>query len=131
MHRDAHPIGKIEQEITDTVLRTTRGNKIKTMRGANRLGIEALPLFPTVPTEDGGRTRGFKRFGSEITFSWPVWEKPIGTCALISLLAHPEIVKDHPDRQLLHRIGVRDVYRARRITADYYRNFTMGRPVAG
>ncbi len=36
------------------------GDPIKTMRGANRLAVEALPLFPTVPNGRQLRTIGFE-----------------------------------------------------------------------
>lgn len=34
---------------------------VSSVWGANRLAFEALPLFPTVPTEAGLRTTGFRR----------------------------------------------------------------------
>ncbi len=109
----------------------SRGNEIRTMRGANRLAIEALPLFPTMPAADGARTRAFFRSGSDVALTLPVWEEPIGISTLSSLLGHPEIVKERPERRWLRLMGVVELYRARRVTEGYYRNFTLGRPVAG
>ena len=39
------------------------GDPILTMRGANRLAIEALPLFPTAPVRSGLETTGFRTGG--------------------------------------------------------------------
>ena len=48
---------------------------IKTVRGANRLAVEALPLFPTAPANGQLDTTGFtQRRGAGVLFSWPIWK---------------------------------------------------------
>lgn len=48
------------------------GDPIRTVRGANRLAIEALPYFATMPTERGIATTGFSRLERERFISWPI-----------------------------------------------------------
>lgn len=106
-----------------------KGNEIRTMRGANRLAIEALPLFPTFPTERGVKTCSFYETGREIFLTWPVWESPLELPTVSSLLGHPQLVSDTPNRAELRRFGITELYRARRLTVRYFRNFALGRPV--
>jgi hypothetical protein len=51
--------------------------------GANRLAIEAMPLFPVMPTVNGLMTTGFQ----DDAFTWPVWDVPIGCDTVRSLLS--------------------------------------------
>lgn len=102
------------------------GDPIKTMRGANRLAIEALPLFPTVPVGRRVRTVGFyaNRDGvSEIT--WPIWSEPLDIATVRSLLASDEI--QNPNRSAMAKRNVVQVFRARRFTEGKYRNFSPAR----
>lgn len=108
-----------------------KGNEIRTMRGANRLAIEALPLFPTFPTKRGVKTRAFFEADRKIWLTWPIWEVPLKTRTVSSLLGHPSLLKPKVDRQALRKLGVCEIYRARRLSVGYFRNFAMGRPVAG
>ena len=53
------------------------GDPVRTMRGANRLAVEALPLFPTAPGERQLHTTGFtQRRGEGVLFTWPIWKCP-------------------------------------------------------
>jgi hypothetical protein len=98
---------------------------ILTVRGANRLAIEALPWLPTFPSRGGAVTRGFLRRGRELFFSWPIWDAPLTAVTVASLLGLPELVADAPRRPELQPRGVVDVFRARRV-GGYYRNFAPG-----
>ncbi len=99
------------------------------MWGANRLAIEALPLFPVVSVRHKLETRGFyePRKGRAI-FSWPVWEPAIGLDCIRSLLASEELQMETPNRKSLAARGVMEIYRSERITQGKYRNFTPARP---
>lgn len=100
------------------------GDNIKTMWGANRLAVEALPMFPTAP---GGRelhTTGFSIRDKAALFTWPIWQVAVGMDVVRSLLALPEIQRPEPNREHLEAMGVVEVYRSRRITVGKYRNFT-------
>jgi hypothetical protein len=109
--------------------------------GANRLAIEALPLFPTAPT--GGRleTTGFRLKRREGVFwTWPIWSTPLAIDPLRSLLALRELqelgeslASGHPEaerslRERLNAMGVEEVMRCQRITQGKYRNLSMAWP---
>lgn len=107
---------------------------IGSMWGANRLAIEALPLFPTLPTRRQLETAGFHTEGARKThWTWPIWDKPAGLDTLRSLLDMADVHRS--DRasvqpQGLAARGIVDVYRSRRLTTGKFRNFTMGKSVS-
>ena len=105
------------------------GDPIKTMRGANRLAIEALPLLPTMPTESGLATTCFKGSGARNTFfTWPIWDRPLSIDVVRSVLARPFDldVTSESDRAAL---GIVATYSSQRITIGKFRNFAPARPV--
>jgi hypothetical protein len=93
---------------------------IRTVRGANRLALEALPLFPTMPRSNGLRTTGFDEHAR---LSYPVWEPNLDLATIRSLIGLSECVDAANQREKLDARGVRQVYRARRFTEGKYRNF--------
>ena len=105
------------------------GGGVKTVRGANRLAIEALPVFPTVPGERELETTGFSTRDRAALFTWPIWRVAISIDVLRSLLALPDIQRPEPSRERLAEMGVVELYRSQRITAGKYRNFTRALPV--
>ncbi len=100
----------------------------KTMRGANRLAVEALPLLPTTPGDRQLHTTGFSRHDRAVLFTWPIWENALRVDVVRSLLALHEIQKPEPNRQGLAAMGIVEVFRSQRITVGKYRNFTHARP---
>ena len=106
------------------------GDPVRTMRGANRLAVEALPLFPTAPRGRHLHTTGFsQRRGEGVLFSWPIWEGALSIEVVRSLLSLAELQKPSPDRKSLLALGVVEIYRSQRITEDKFRNFTPAVPV--
>jgi CRISPR-associated endonuclease/helicase Cas3 len=94
------------------------------MLGANRLAIEAIPLFTTAPGKRSLQTVGFTgQRASDTFFSWPVWTSPIGIDAMRSLLALREVQIPSEAESLISR-GVAAVFRSQRITVGKVRNFT-------
>lgn len=91
------------------------GDPIKTMRGANRLAIEALPLFPTAPQSRRIRTTAFREIDGETDVAYPIWTEALELATVASLLAEAGDCT---------RPGVRQVFRARRFTEGKYRNFS-------
>jgi hypothetical protein len=91
------------------------GDPIRTMRGANRLAVEALPLFPTAPVGRRIRTTAFRdgEAGTEVV--WPIWTDQLELGSVASLLA---------SRVESGRPGVTQVFRATRFTEGKYRNFS-------
>ena len=106
----------------------TSKNPIRTMWGANRLAVEALPLLPAVPTGRRLETTGLARRGGAVLFTWLVWECAVSPEVVRSLLALAEMQESEPDRTKLRAMGVTEVYRSQRTTVGKYRNFTHAYP---
>lgn len=105
------------------------GDPAKTVRGANRLAIEALPLLPTAPVKGRLETAGFtQRKGRGVIWTWPIWSVPVTLDVARSLMALQELQEDTPDRQVLSAMGIAEIYRCQRITQGKYRNFTPAYP---
>lgn len=110
--------------------RQPSGDPTRTVRGANRLAIEALPLFPTAPLGRRVETTGFnQRRRQGVFWTWPIWTTPLTLDVVSSLLALQELSKEVPDRRCLTPLGIAEIYRSQRITEGKYRNFTPARPV--
>ncbi len=98
---------------------------IRTVRGANRLALEALALFPTMPRLGGLRTTGFDKKSEVLTY--PVWTAPLSCSTVTSLLA-----LDLPDEPSNHRSelaarGIAQLFQTIRFTEGKYRNFSPSR----
>ncbi len=104
---------------------------IRTVRGANRIAIEGLPLLPTVPIGAELETTGFRRRkGEGVGWTWPIWTRHVGVDVVRSLLSLPALQANPLDRRLLAGMGVAEVYRSVRLTLGKYRNFSQAVPVA-
>lgn len=104
------------------------GDGVPTVRGANRLAVEAIPLLPTTPAGKHLQTTGFTRDDRKDWFTWPIWDCAIGVDVVRSLLALAGIQVAEPDRRQLRTVGVVEVFRSRRTTVGQYRNFSPARP---
>ncbi len=110
------------------------GDKIRTVRGANRLAIEGLRFFPVVPVGRRVMTTGFRgRSASDTVLSWPIWEVPLGPDVVRSLVASEAVQaasrSDNGSTRLrLRRQGVVEVFQSRRLTLGKYRSFSPARP---
>ena len=108
----------------------TSRSPVRTMRGANRLAIEALPLLPTAPVGRWLHTTGFSpRRDEGVLFTWPIWDVSLSLDSVRSLLSLPELQESQPRQDRLTAIGVTAVFRSQRITQGKYRNFTHAVPV--
>ncbi len=87
------------------------GDTVKTMRGANRLAMEALPLLPTAPRNGQLDTTGFCRQDRAVLLTWPIWTTALSVDVVRSVLAMSELQKPLPDRQHLSAMGIVEVYR--------------------
>ncbi|MFN7779681.1 MAG: hypothetical protein ACK5RK_12540 [Betaproteobacteria bacterium] len=100
------------------------------MWGANHLAVEALVLFPTVPRGSRLATTGIVEAPpTGTTFTWPIWEAPVGIDVVRSLLALDELRSSSPDRTVLERRGVVAVFRSTRFTQGKFRNFGLAAAV--
>jgi hypothetical protein len=105
------------------------GDPVRTMRGANRLAIEAMPLLPTMPTPSGLRTTCFEGTGARNTFfTWPIWSRPSSLDVVRSLLQQCSSIRQLPERERT-AIGVSAMFSSQRITTGKFRNFTPARAV--
>ena len=98
-----------------------------TVWGANRLALEALPFFPAFPTGKVLATTAFIALGSQQAkaFTWPIWDAPLCCDVIRSLLALEALTKKDVDRNLLGLMGIREVYRARRVRIGSGANFKV------
>jgi len=102
------------------------------MLGANRLAIEALPLFVTAPGARRLLTTGFTGHRSGDTyFHWPLWVVPLPISVIQSLLMSQELITQKSSPELLKSRGVAMVMNSQRITEGKVRNFTSGRALWG
>jgi CRISPR-associated endonuclease/helicase Cas3 len=107
------------------------------MLGANRLAIEAIPLFTSLPEDGTLRTVGFTGNRSTNTrWTWPLWSAKLTLPVVWSLLLLPELQGDatKPDdvatlREMRER-GIVAVYRTNRIVVGKTPNFTPPRRIA-
>lgn len=103
---------------------------IKTMRGANRLAIEGIPFYPTVPRNNNLYTTGF--MGNRINntfFTWPIWKPKLDMEVVRSVLSMSEIQKQNSSKISMRKMGINQLYCSQRITIGKYRNFTPSKSV--
>jgi hypothetical protein len=119
------------------------------VRGANRLAIEALELFPVIATARGVQTSGFIRRDSRVSLRWPLWtgvQGGLSSRAVRSLILHPTVQRlsaqsdttascDERRRRLraeaeLRALGVSSVFEARVVRESHYGNFAPARCLA-
>lgn len=100
----------------------------RTERGAHRLAVEALPLFPVHPVHRRLETTGFTRRARQTFLSWPIWTTRVSLDVVRSLLALRGLQAETLSRGELARRGVVEVFRSQRITLGKYRNFSAATP---
>ncbi len=104
------------------------------MIGANRLAIEAWPLFATVPAVGVIRTVGFRgERAKNKRWSWPLWSARLTLRTIASLLANPTLQAETIEAIECERLrarGVGAVYRSRRILVGKTPNFTPAERIA-
>jgi hypothetical protein len=88
------------------------------------LAAAAIPCFPTAPGPSGLSTTGFRRSPWGLELTWPIWTVPLELPAVLDLIAHRSLATERPDRNALQELGVREVYRCRRLSVDRYVNFS-------
>jgi CRISPR-associated endonuclease/helicase Cas3 len=95
------------------------------MLGANRLALEAWPMFPAFPDGDRTTTRGFRGNNVKDTYwTWPLWSPSLTVDGVTSLLSLPELQGDSPHLNSLRGYGVAAVFRSQRILVNKTPNLT-------
>jgi CRISPR-associated endonuclease/helicase Cas3 len=101
------------------------------MVGANRLAMEAWPLFQSVAVKGDLQTIGFAgtRPMRGIHWTWPLWSVPLAICDVTPVLNLADLQSDdRPVQDLLSARGIATAFRLRRILVEKTPNFTA--PVA-
>jgi CRISPR-associated endonuclease/helicase Cas3 len=100
------------------------------MLGANRLALEAWPLFPSFPDKNRRvATRGFDGNRAADTYwTWPLWGHPFTRDAVASLLGLPHM-HAQAAASSLRGYGIVAAFRLQRILVGKTPNFTTARPV--
>lgn len=102
--------------------------------GANRLAVEALPVFPSQPCSAqpgrGLRTTGFqglRKRGDWPQFTWPIWTDWASLDVVRSLVSLKELHKsdDEFTRKGLEERGIGEVFRAQRVRIGQGANFKV------
>lgn len=111
----------------------SRFDPIRTMRGANRLAIEALPLFPTFPTAKRAQTVGVHREDRSYVIRCPVWSEPLCVDPVRFLLAHRLLggPTEPRNRKELTALGVVEIFSATRLNVGRMVNFAPSIPLWG
>jgi len=107
--------------------------KAGNMLGANRLAIEALPLFLGVTSTNPDRLAVIGWSGvrsDDARWTWPVWRYGASLRPVQSLLSLPELQREQPDSRALRHMGVGAVFRSRRILVEQTPNLTPSVAVA-
>lgn len=102
-------------------------NKSGNMLGANRLAVEALPLFLGLPSTNPARLlmTGWTGVRSDdATWTWPIWEARLSLDTVRSTLSLAELQAKKPRATVLVPAGVRTAYRCRRILVEKTPNLT-------
>jgi len=98
---------------------------------ANRLALEALPLFPCIHNREAAQTVGFQGNRVHDTFwTWPIWSVSVGVDAVRSILTLSELQEASVNSNNVRARGIAAVNRAQRILVGNTPNLTPPRQVA-
>ena len=101
------------------------------MLGANRLGLEAFPLFLMLPDGERIKTRGFRGNRANNTFwIWPLWSMPASIPVIATLLSMQAIQDDKVSNDVLKQFGIEAVFKLQRILVGKTPNFTPAVAIA-
>lgn len=109
--------------------RQPSGDPLRTMRGANRLAVEALPLLPAAPMRGRLETTGFTQVrGRGTWWRWPIWDGRLSLDVTRSLLSLPDLQAIEPDRDRVRALGIVEIFASQRFTFGKLRNFSPAVP---
>lgn len=91
------------------------------MVGANRLAMEAWPLFQSVALRNDLQTIGFRgtKPTKGILWTWPVWHVPLALCDVISVLNLRDLQIDRSPPRSEERLGIWESARCRGVAAAF------------
>lgn len=97
------------------------------MIGANRLALEAWPMFQSLPAKSRDRmtTVGFRGTRvSDTRLAWPIWTPPVSLDSIATILAHRHISDAGKFAEQLSSFGIARVYQCNRILVGKTPNLT-------
>jgi CRISPR-associated endonuclease/helicase Cas3 len=101
------------------------------MLGANRLALEAWPLFLSLPAGERLSTRGFRGNRASNTFwTWPLWRQQLTHDGVAAILGLRCIQADGKSPSDFKQLGVFKVFRLQRILVGKTPNFTTASAIA-
>lgn len=108
----------------------------KTVEGAVRLAVLALPWFPLHPGGSGVKVPTFSETSPRrIRLRWPIWAPSARPAAVKALLSHPALVTQMPEPARLRPHGVVEVVQSRVVwrgdPPNDHPNCTRGEPLWG
>lgn len=103
--------------------------KHRDLASLNVFALFGLGYYPTIDTQMGRKTLGISRVEKSTEFSWPVWQHPVDSISVASILHHPVIHQRDGLLETIKAMGVHQVWRSQKFKPDgknYY--FSPGRP---
>ncbi|MCP9455418.1 MAG: hypothetical protein NNA18_04820 [Nitrospira sp.] len=106
---------------------TANDNKPRTVWMANLLAYHGLVFFPSTPTTKRLSTTSWSHINKEKepSFTWPIWEAPIGPDTIRTILQVPDLCSAEPSKLTLRALGIAAVFRSRRIRVGEGANFKI------
>lgn len=104
---------------------TANDNKPRTVWMANLLAYRGLVFFPSTPTTKGLGTTSWSHINKEPSFTWPLWEAPIGPDTIRTILQVPDLCSAEPSKLTLRAQGIAAMFRSRRIKVGEGANFKI------
>jgi hypothetical protein len=99
------------------------------MIGANRLALEAWPLFQSLPASDKLATVGFQGLKANNTkLTWPIWTTPIPISVVATVLSLRSLQQPDIAHKDVNPVGITHVYRCSRILVGKTPNLTSASP---
>ena len=96
-----------------------------TVHGANRLAAIGFLSCAAAPGERRLMAIAAKRDEEGWSFVWPIWSQPMSRFGIEALLSHPDFLSEATP---LRKLGVFEVFRARRVANGKFMNVTRAQP---
>jgi len=100
---------------------------VRTEVGAYILAAIGLPILTVSPVERWRRVRlgcvAVHEEMRELSVVWPIWTRTLSLAGIRTLLSHPAIYQNPPNRAVWSRLGIREVRVSGRVSVGKYQHF--------